>query len=101
MGHVVRVIFIFRERFWEDLKSRFSNGRRSLADFAFIHAPEEVIPTWWTQLPVRAPMLVGWCGGPNAERLLRDGLESTMDRALKSLHRIIGIPRKEIEDLLE
>ena len=101
MGHVVRVIFVFRERFWEDLKLLFNRRRQTFSDFAFIHAPEEMIPTWWTQLPVRDAMLVGWTGGPNAKRLLQDDLEVVLDRALKSLQHILCIPRKEIKNMLE
>src|SRR5205823_8412986 len=40
------------------------------ADAAFIHYPDAPIPTWWTQLPLRAPVLVGWAGGPRADSLI-------------------------------
>ena len=50
---------------------RTDDGRRSeLKDLAFVHAPDELPSTWWTQLPVRAPLLVGWAGGTRAEKLL-------------------------------
>jgi hypothetical protein len=39
------------------------------ADAGFIHCPDLPLPTWWTQLPIRAPVLVGWVGGPNADRI--------------------------------
>jgi monoamine oxidase len=53
-GNVVKVIFRFREPFWED--------------FGFIHALDEAIPTWWND--PRGPVLVGWTGGPHADALL-------------------------------
>lgn len=71
VGQVVKVILRFRDRFWEELSLPADEGGRAvLKDFAFIHAPDEMPPTWWTQLPVRAPLLVGWAGGTRAEKLL-------------------------------
>jgi len=71
MGNVVKIVMCFRERFWEEVKlSDQENKTANFADFAFMHCPDAPFPTWWTQLPVRAPVLVGWVGGPRAERLL-------------------------------
>ena len=72
MGNVVRLVLRFRERFWERLTlSDEDKNPVSLADAAFIHHPDAPLPTWWTQLPVRAPILVGWAGGPKADWLIR------------------------------
>jgi monoamine oxidase len=69
-GNVLRIVLRFRERFWEGLKLWDEDARvMTLADAGFIHYPEAPIPTWWTQLPVRAPVLVGWAGGPKADAL--------------------------------
>ena len=71
-GNVVRIVLRFRERFWEGLKLWDKDGNQlKFADAAFIHYPDALIPTWWTQLPIRAPVLVGWAGGPKAENLMR------------------------------
>src|SRR5438132_6328966 len=68
MGNVLRIVLGFRERFWEGLKLWDEDGNPlKFADAAFIHYPDAPIPTWWTQLPLRAPVLVGWAGGPKAE----------------------------------
>jgi len=53
-GNVVKVLFQFRQEFWDN--------------FSFIHAPEEQIPTWWSDR--RAPILIGWAAGPRANALL-------------------------------
>ena len=56
-----------------------------LERIAFLHAPEEIMPTWWTQHPVRAPLWTGWAGGPKADALSAlDGKELER-RALASL----------------
>jgi monoamine oxidase len=62
-GPVVKVVLRFRSAFWETLRG----GR--YAGAAFFHAPGGTFPTFWTALPVRAPLLVAWSGGPRAARL--------------------------------
>jgi monoamine oxidase len=100
MGQVVKVVLRFRERFWEDLELPSREGREKLSEFGFIHAPAESLPTWWTQMPVRAPLLTAWAGGTQAEKLLtKDGPDVT-DRALDALAHLLGVPRKRIEELL-
>ena len=50
MGHVVKVVLRFREPFWENLTVRGEDDTpASLKDLTFIHAPAELLPTWWTQ----------------------------------------------------
>jgi monoamine oxidase len=62
-GPVLKVILHFRRPFWREL----DQGR--YADAAFFQAPGKAFPTFWTPLPVRAPLLNAWSGGPSAARL--------------------------------
>jgi hypothetical protein len=99
VGQVVKVILRFRERFWEDLTLPTDDGKRGeLKDWSFIHAPDELPPTWWTQLPVRAPLLVGWAGGTRAEELLSLTPGALRDRSVHALSHILAVPRNLIED---
>ena len=108
MGQVVKVLLRFREPFWEDLSLPTDDGSRgasegkrgALKDLSFIHAPDELPPTWWTQLPVRAPLLVGWAGGTRAEQLLSLSHDALLDRSLDALSHIFAVPKKLLEDLL-
>lgn len=98
MGQVVKVLLRFREPFWEDVNLPTDDGRRGeLKDFVFIHAPDELPPTWWTQLPVRSPLLVGWAGGTRAEKLLSLSADALRDQSLEALSHVFAMPRKSLE----
>ena len=101
VGHVVRITLRFRERFWDKLRLKTKEGGEDLSQLGFIHAPDEPIPVWWTHFPVHTPVLVGWAGGPVAERLPSGDHQLLLDRALSSLQSIFGIPRNQIAALLE
>ncbi|HTV51432.1 MAG TPA: NAD(P)/FAD-dependent oxidoreductase [Steroidobacteraceae bacterium] len=82
-GAVVKVLLQFRSAFWE----RLQQGR--YADAGFLHAPGEDFPTFWSQLPLRAPLLTAWTGGPQAARLAGVGREDIIERALASADRLL------------
>lgn len=71
VGPVCRMVLRFHRRFWES-----PGGVPALEDpedgaaLAFVHAPDTAVPVWWSLRALRAPVLVGWAGGPRAERLL-------------------------------
>ena len=85
-GHVVKIAFRFRERFWDDLN--------------FLHTSDRSMPTWWTWAPFRAPVLTGWAGGHAADAMLAEGAEAMVDRALRAMASAWGVSRKRIDDLL-
>ncbi len=73
-GTVIKIILLFREPFWNK-KSRHPG-------FFFIN---ELIPTWWTQIPGNANMLTGWIGGSAALALKDKTDEMLLLAALQSL----------------
>ena len=92
VGHVVRIVVRFRERFWEE------DGNQRL----FVHsAADRFMTTWWTTAPVRAPLLTGWAGGHKADTLLAEGTAAISDRALDSLASTFGRKRREIDALVD
>lgn len=117
MGDVIKINLLFRERFWESCKCWDEVGEViSFADAGFFHFPGLPFPTWWTQLPMRAPLLVGWVGGPQADRvgspIIREGPagdpgpqnappDSLLEQALTSLSGIFNLPAQAIRDQLE
>lgn len=101
IGHVHRVSLRFRERFWERLELPSTDGRRSLSGMSFLHAPVAALSVWWTALPVRAPLLVGWAGGTAADELAGRGDGFVIESALESLARVLGVARGEVEAQFE
>jgi len=102
MGQVVKVLLRFREPFWESLAVRGEDDApASLKDFTFIHAPVELLPTWWTHFPVHAPVLAGWAGGTRAEKLLTDTDDALLDHSLDSLTHIFGVTKGFLEESME
>ena len=100
MGHAFRIILQFRERFWEKLDLPATERREDLSQLGFIHFPEAPVPTWWTMLPVRAPVMVGWVGGTSAEKFVGQGKEYTIGQALASLKAILGVSEDHLRKLL-
>jgi len=83
-GPVLKAVLRFRDAFWED-----ANGG-NCRDAAFFHAPDAPFPTFWTALPVRAPLLVAWAGGPKAARLAGASRDRIVKEATASLRMIFG-----------
>lgn len=78
-GAVIKVVLRFRTAFWEQHdKGRYCNA-------SFFHPREQAFPTFWTQLPVRTPLLVAWAGGPKAQALTGLPKARIVERALESL----------------
>jgi len=81
---VIKVALRFRTAWWESL------GRGRYADAAFLRVPGAPFPSFWTALPVRAPLLIAWAGGPRATRLSGAGAPAIIRRAEHSLRSLFG-----------
>lgn len=101
MGTVARVVFLFREPVWNGRSVRAKAGGRSLAEMSFLQSTDDDVPIWWTAAPVRAPIMVGWAGGPKAARLVAGGAAEVEARAIGALARQLGIRRRRLEGLVE
>lgn len=99
MGHVIRVLRL-RERFWERLEFETPRGKKSLDNMSFLHTDDAVFPTWWSTMPRRSPIVVGWSAGPHCEDLIGQSQEYIVSRSLNALARVLHIGRPELELLL-
>ncbi|MFN2643580.1 MAG: flavin monoamine oxidase family protein, partial [Burkholderiales bacterium] len=79
-GPVVRVAMRFHRAFWEE----------RAPGVAFFHTPDEPFPTCWTPLPLRAPLLTAWAGGPKAARLSGRLTAALVRAALRSVEALFG-----------
>jgi monoamine oxidase len=90
VGHVVKLVICFKERFWE------AAGRST-----FILSVNESVPTWWTQEPLISNVLTGWAGGPAGEKLVNLSSEKILDAAIESLSRIFGRSSRWLRERLD
>ncbi len=91
-GGVIKIVLEFTNAFWE-------TGERKTEDMLFIFS-EEKIPTWWTQLPDKTPMLCGWLAGPKADALANENDNSILQNALYSLSAIFNVEIKFLQQHL-
>jgi monoamine oxidase len=99
MGPVLRIVLRFTHQFWKGRRIP-GNEEAHFGASGFMHYPDASIPTWWTTLPEHAPMLVGWAGGPPAEKALTGGEEQINSRAIQSLSQIFRMPESELHSYL-
>jgi monoamine oxidase len=89
-GPVLKVVLHFHRRFWAEL----DGGR--YADASFFHAPGKVFPTFWTPLPVHAPLLIAWVGGSSAAYLCELSDEEIVRQAMDCVSSVFcggnGVP---------
>jgi monoamine oxidase len=93
MGAVVRLVLGFRELPWK--------GRSDLDRLSYLHTGDKTFRVWWTQYPLRAPVLVAWSGGPPAAELSRKKPAEIEAAALRALAEHLGISRQRIASRLE
>jgi len=86
MGEVVRITIRFREAFWEE-RTR---------EMMMLLSHDEVMPTWWSTRPVRAPLLTGWAAGRRGRNLSALGADAVCERAIAALGRILGEHPREL-----
>lgn len=91
-GQVFRTVLRFTYRVWE--------RREEMDDTGFLLSDERVFPTWWTPLPIRAPILTGWSAGRKADGLLGQTREAVVGQAIDHLARITSIGASELHSSL-
>lgn len=96
MGHVVKVLFYFREPFWDS----GVRTRPSLPQLSFLFADDDVISTWWTNAPLLTPTLTGWVGGPRAKQLASRADASIVEQAKDALARVFHLKTRRLAELL-
>jgi monoamine oxidase len=91
-GGVIKVMLEFTHSFWEQ------EAKAKYLSFVF---SQETIPTWWSQLPDKTPLLTGWLGGPKANEMSKENNEVVLRSALNSLASIFNIEIRFLQQLLK
>lgn len=99
MGHVRRMVLLFRERFWERLKS--PQGQKSFREMGFVFGFPGSFPTWWTQFPQHSRKLTAWAGGPGADKLVAYNQDELEHQAVVALAEMFRIEAAHVGNLLE
>jgi monoamine oxidase len=91
-GHALRISLLFDGRYWPE-------------DLSFLYAPHEPLPTWWTPMPNRAPLITAWAGGTRACELERRLPAAAREvalaaTALETLARLVEVPKSRLEAAL-
>ena len=89
MGQVKKLMLRFKEPFWNDIGP--------LQGVLFVQDFQQPIPTWWTALKPKEPLLAGWVGGPPADRLAAVGRDQLLDLAIGSLAGALALPRQTVQ----
>ena len=98
MGNVVKVALRLDEPFWTGKRFAKRMGDERLDTLSFLHSSEPVaFPVWWTPYPIKAPLLMGWCGGPTARALAGMTAEEVVAGAIDSLATILGMRRHAVQ----
>lgn len=99
MGQIVRMVLVFDVPFWEEGYPTLKSGDPK--DTCFLHGRGLPVPTWWTQVPTRAPLLTGWAGGPSALALTGKPRAEVARLALGSLSKLTGVSAASLRRRLQ
>jgi len=87
-GPVIRVAMRFNKAVWE----------KRAPGVSFFNRPDAPFPTFWTPLPMRAPLLTAWAGGPKAAKLSGLSTRRLVGEALGCVQKIF--PDAQLADAL-
>jgi monoamine oxidase len=87
-GPVIRVAMRFHKAVWE----------KRAPGVAFFNRPGAAFPTFWTPLPMRAPLLTAWAGGPRAAKLSGLSIRRLVGEALGCVQKVF--PDAQLADAL-
>ena len=93
---VIKIILQFKDAFWKK-SSKEQTGKQRNISFVF---SDEVVPTWWTQLPNDNAMITGWLAGPASLQHKDETDEAMLKKGLQSLAQIFSTDEATLESNL-
>ncbi len=98
MGRVIRVTLRFQNRFWDTIPAP-GKDRKNLSDMGFLFSDDEWLPTWWTTMPGKLPIITGWAPFRCAEGLSGKSESFVVDRCLQTLSKLLSVSIEQITSL--
>jgi monoamine oxidase len=65
------------------------------------HSKDDWYPTWWTTLPEKLPVIIGWAPFRSAERLSGQSRSLVIDQALQTLALLLNLRSEDLAELLD
>ena len=100
-GSAVRVAVHLKERVWASEEFGRKVGDEETDALSFLHSSDPDFNVWWTAYPVRAPVIIGWRGGPGARRLAHLPPDEVEARAIASLARHLRMTPTRMRGMVE
>jgi monoamine oxidase len=100
-GTVVRVALHLRDRVWASEEFGKKVQEEETDALSFLHSNDPDFAVWWTAYPLRAPVIVGWRGGPGALRLSQLSPDQIEARAIASLARHLRMTPRRMRSMVE
>jgi monoamine oxidase len=97
MGHVLRAVMLFHDRFWAELKD--ANGV-TLDELSFLFSSNTNPATWWTPYPEKTASLTAWAGGPKAQILAGLGPDDVRRQLVETVAKILNVNEGVVQDQL-
>ena len=97
-GSIIKILLEFDAPFWED-EATSKRVDFDLKNMGFVLS-DQVIPTWWTQMPQHSPVLTGWLGGLPAARQKDTPAEEILQMSLRSIGNIFKMSTDELKEKL-
>lgn len=89
-GGAIKPLLQFKDRWWMHALGKDFNEM----DFMLSNQPFGV---WWTQYPETAPVLVGWLGGPRAQKFAHSSSEEILETSIESLANIFKVTKERVK----
>ena len=99
MGKVIRVTLRFKNRFWDTIPAP-GEQRKTLSNMGFLFSDDEWLPTWWTTMPRKLPIITAWAPFRCAEHLSGQSESYVVERCLQTLSRLLNTSLDHITPLL-
>jgi monoamine oxidase len=100
MGKVMRVTLRFRRRFWDTISAP-GRERKTLSEMGFLFSEDEWLPTWWTTMPKKLPIITGWAPFRCAERLSGNSRAFVIDQCLRTLGTLLQVGSEQLAQSLD